>query len=269
MLNLFIYNTVISVRINSILTNFHVVATFFMRNVMKKLYEKWTGREADRELFRDLLRLAMPIIFYAPVYMIWFIYIEHHTFAHYSIIHTKIDDLIPFNEIFVIPYYTWFVYVSLGLLFFMFSFDVDDYYRNFFFLATGMTIFLVVSTLFPNMHYLRPAVFPRDNIFTSLVQVIYSHDTPTNLWPSIHVYNSIGTMIAVHRSKRFNNVGKIISDFIGISIIVSTLFIKQHSVYDVITAFIMATIFYIVFYQTSILDSFCTRQEERLAVRYN
>ena len=236
---------------------------------MKKFYENWTGRTVDRDLVRDLFRLALPVLFYAPMYMLWFIYLEKHTFAHYSVIHTKVDDLIPFNELFVIPYYVWFLYVSVTLAFFLFSFDVEDYYKNFFFLATGMTIFLVISTLFPNMHHLRPVQFPRDNFLTSLVAVIYSHDTASNLWPSIHVYNSIGTMIAVHHSRRFNKVGKGISDFIGISIILSTMFIKQHSVYDVITAFIMAIIFYLIFYHTSVLESFCTKQEQRVAIRYN
>ena len=108
-----------------------------------------------------------------------------------------------------------------------------------------------------------------DNIFTHLVAVIYRTDTSANLWPSIHVYNSLGTMIAIHHSKRFNKTGRIVGDFIGISIILSTMFIKQHSVYDVITAFIMATIFYILFYHTSLLENFCTRQEERVAIRYN
>lgn len=236
---------------------------------MKKLYERWTGRTVDRDLGRDLLSLAMPIFVYAPIYMIWFIYIEKHTFAHYSIIHTAVDDVIPFLEVFVIPYYMWFLYVSLVLLFFMFSFDVEDYIKNFTFLATGMTVFLIVSTLFPNMHQLRPMVMPRDNIFTHLVGIIYSTDTSANLWPSIHVYNSIGTMIAIHHSKRFNRIGRIIGDFIGISIILSTMFIKQHSVYDVITAFIMAIIFYLLFYHTSLLEGFCTRQERRVAIRYN
>ena len=236
---------------------------------MKKKYEKWTGRTVDKAWMADILHLALPILIYAPIYMIWFIAIEKHTFSHYSIIHTAIDDIIPFNEIFVIPYYMWFLYVSLTLLFFMFSFDVEDYYKNFIFLATGMTVFLVVSTLFPNMHHLRPVVMPRDNVLTHLVQMIYRTDSPANLWPSIHVYNSLGTMIAVHHSKRIKRTGKIISDFIGISIILSTMFIKQHSVYDVITAFIMATIFYIVFYHTALLENFCSRQEEKVAVRYN
>ena len=236
---------------------------------MKKKYEKWTGRTVDRAMFGDILHLALPILIYAPIYMIWFIAIEKHTFSHYSIIHTAIDDMIPFTEIFVIPYYTWFLYVSLTLLFFLLSFDVEDYYKNFIFLATGMTVFLVVSTLFPNMHHLRPIVMPRDNVFTHLVQLIYNTDSSANLWPSIHVYNSLGTMIAVHHSRRCGRTAKIVSDVIGISIILSTMFIKQHSVYDVITAFIMATICYIVFYHTALLENFCSRQEERVAVRYN
>ena len=236
---------------------------------MKNLYERWTGRELNKETGRDILKLAMPIFVYAPIYLYWFVYIEKHKFAHYAVIHTVIDDYIPFLEVFIIPYYMWFLYVSLTLLFFMFSFDIEDYYKNFFFLATGMTVFLVISTLFPNMHQLRPAVMPRDNIFTHLVQIIYSTDTPTNLWPSIHVYNSIGTMIAVHHSKRFNKTGTVIMDIIGILIILSTLFVKQHSFYDVITAFIMAIIFYLFFYHTAILENFCSRQEARLAVRYN
>ena len=236
---------------------------------MKKFYEEWTGRKLCKETRMDLLKLAMPILVYVPIYMSWFVCIEKHKFSHYAIIHTVIDDYIPFVEEFIIPYYLWFAYVSLTLMFFMLSFDVEDYYKNLFFLTTGMTIFLVISTLFPNMHNLRPVVMPRDNIFTDLVKIIYTSDTPSNLWPSIHVYNSIGTMVAVHHSKRFGKRGTIIMDIIGWSIILSTLFVKQHSFYDVTTAFIMAIIFYILFYHTSLLENFCIKQEEKIAVRYN
>ena len=94
---------------------------------MKKKYEAWTGRTVDKGMLGDLLHLAMPILIYAPIYMIWFIAIERHTFSHYSIIHTAVDDMIPFNEIFVLPYYAWFLYVSVTLMFFMLSFDIEDY----------------------------------------------------------------------------------------------------------------------------------------------
>ena len=236
---------------------------------MKKFYERWAGRPLNKETAADLLRLSMPILFYAPFYLLWFIWIENHRFSHYAVIHTALDDHIPFIEAFIIPYYMWFAYVSLTLLYFMFSFEVEDYYKNFFFLATGMTIFLIISTLFPNMHHLRPVVMPRDNIFTHLVQFIYASDTPTNLWPSIHVYNSIGSMIALQHSRKVSRTGKIVGHIIGVSIILSTVFVKQHSVYDVLTAFIMAIIFYYVFYHTSLVENYCKKREERVAFRYN
>ncbi len=221
------------------------------------------------ETVRDVFRLGIPVLIYLPIYLLWFFTIEKHTFSHYAVIHTAVDDIIPFVEVFIIPYYMWFFYVVVVTGSLLVSLDVEDYYKNFFFLATGMTIFLIISSLFPNMHQLRPAVMPRDNVLTDMVKLIYASDTPANLWPSIHVYNSIGSMIAVHHSRRFTKRGKIISDIIGVSVILSTVFVKQHSVYDVITAIIMAVIFYILFYHTTLLENYCKRREEKVAVRYN
>ena len=56
-----------------------------------------------------------------------------------------------------------------------------------------------------------------------------------------------------------------LTTIIGISIILSTLFIKQHSVYDVITAFIMAIVFYLVYYHTPLLEGFCNKQMQKVA----
>lgn len=217
---------------------------------------------------RELLRLAMPIIMYVPIYLIWFKAIENHRFSHYALIHTVLDDKIPFCEIFIIPYYAWFIYVAAVMLYFLFNMEVEVYYKNYMFLVTGMTLFLIISTLFPNMHQLRPDVMPRDNVFTHMIALLYKADTPTNLWPSIHVYNSLGTMIAVRNSKKIGKVGKILSDIMGVLIILSTMFIKQHSIYDVVTAFFMAIIFYLAFYHSTIVESFCKKREEKLAYRY-
>ena len=217
---------------------------------------------------RELLRLAMPIIMYVPIYLIWFKAIENHRFSHYALIHTVLDDKIPFCEIFIIPYYAWFIYVAAVMLYFLFNMEVEVYYKNYMFLVTGMTLFLIISTLFPNMHQLRPDVMPRDNVFTHMIALLYKADTPTNLWPSIHVYNSLGTMIAVRNSKKIGKIGKILSDIMGVLIILSTMFIKQHSIYDVVTAFFMAIIFYLAFYHSTIVETFCKKREEKLAYRY-
>ena len=165
-----------------------------------------------------------------------------------------IDDYIPFCEVFVIPYMLWFAYVAVVVLYFLLK-DKTDYYRVCAFLATGMTIFLVISTLWPNGHHLRLGEFPRDNIFTRMVASLWKTDTPTNLWPSIHVYNSIGAHIAIAKSKHFENRKgiRIASFILATSIILATVFIKQHSVFDVLTAFALSAIMYLVIYRYDLI----------------
>lgn len=195
-------------------------------------------------------RHAIPLIVYGIIYLTWFCHLEKTVTKQYTVIHMALDDYIPFCEVFVIPYFLWFAYVATVVLYFFFK-DKNDYYRTCIFLFTGMTIFLIISTLWPNGHHLRPYTMPRDNVFTHLVEKLYHTDTPTNLWPSIHVYNSLGAHFAIIRSKHFENRKgiRIASFILAVSIILSTMFIKQHSVFDVLTAFGLAAIMYLVVYR--------------------
>lgn len=159
------------------------------------------------------------------------------------------DDKIPFVEIFVIPYFLWFLYVAGAVIYFLLK-NKDEYYRLCIFLFVGMTVFLIVSTVYPNGHYLRPGSFERDNIFTAMVAHLYQMDTPTNLFPSIHVYNSIGVNIAVWHCENFRKKKgiRLGSALLMISIILSTMFLKQHSVFDVITGIAFAACMYTLVY---------------------
>ena len=185
------------------------------------------------------------VLLYMFIYFPWFGYLEKHITTHFNPIHMAVDDHIPFIEYFIVPYLLWFVYVVYAVLYFFFQ-NKSDYYKLCAFLFIGMTVFLAVSTLYPNGHYLRPAVFERNNIFTALVRGLYAADTPTNLFPSIHVYNSLGVHFAICNSKNFqtNKLAKGGSFVLMASIILSTMFLKQHSVFDVITAFVMAALMY-------------------------
>lgn len=200
---------------------------------------------------------AVPLAIYGIIYLAWFHHLEQTVTSHYRVIHVALDDHIPFFEVFVIPYMLWFAYVAVVIMYFFFR-DKDDYFRTCTFLFTGMTVFLLVSTLWPNGHHLRPNTMPRDNIFTWLVSVLYKADTPTNLWPSIHVYNSLGCHIAVMRSQHLakHKGVRIGSLILCISIIMSTMLIKQHSVFDVATAFIMAAVMYGIVYRSDVLINF-------------
>lgn len=189
------------------------------------------------------------ILSYLIIYQIWFIYVERTVTRRFHIVHTALDDYIPFVEIFIVPYLLWFGYVAFAIAWFFFK-DVQDYYKLCIFLFVGMTVFLIVSTVYPNGHYLRPRVFERDNVFISMVKGLYMIDTPTNLFPSIHVYNSLGVHLAVMHSEKLKEKKWVRrgSFIMMLSIIASTMFLKQHSVFDVVTGCVMALVMYTLVY---------------------
>lgn len=203
------------------------------------------------------------ILSYFVIYLVWFAYVEKTVTTHFHVIHVALDDYIPFCEYFVIPYFLWFAYVAWGVAYFAFK-NKTEYYKLCGFLFTGMTIFLIISTIYPNGHYLRPYYFTHHNFCTMLCDILYSTDTATNLFPSIHVYNSIAVHLAVMQSEEFKHrkTAKILSGILMFSIILSTMFIKQHSAFDVATAIILSYIMYRIIYARK-----WKRPERRLAAR--
>lgn len=139
---------------------------------------------------------AVPLLVYMVIYLVWFGWLEKNNTKNYWVIHMPADDYIPFCEVFVIPYLLWFVYVA-AVVIYLFLNDKQEYYKACGFLFTGMTLFLMISTFWPNGHNLRPAAIPRDNVFTELISILWRADTPTNLWPSIHVFNSMGAHFGI------------------------------------------------------------------------
>lgn len=209
-------------------------------------------------------KLSLIMLFYAAIYFPWFIYLENRILPprEFTWIHMQIDDYIPFCEYFVIPYFIWFIYVFSVLLTCLFT-DSKEYLHNCAFLFTGMTIFLIVSTLFPNAHRLRPQEFVDSNIFTAMVGRLYRIDTASNLFPSIHVFNSIGAHLAVTHNEILKHKKwlRYSSLIICVSIILSTVFLKQHSVFDVLTAFAMAFVLYPIVYK---VDYASLRERRRI-----
>jgi len=202
---------------------------------------------------------------YFIFYMICFHILEKRV-TTYHIIYSPIDGHIPFIEAFIVPYLLWFPYIAAVVLYLFFT-NKNDFYQSCIFLFSGMTIFLIVSAVYPNGDLLRPSTFPRNNIFTSLVKMVYAADTPTNILPSIHVFNSIGVYIAIARNevlganKRIRYSALVLS----ILIILSTVFVKQHSVIDVVSGCVMACVLYFVVYNREMLTVESGQLEKRKA----
>ena len=187
---------------------------------------------------------------YGIFYLIVFFMLESRQ-ASYQVIYSPLDDLIPFCEYFIIPYVLWFVFMAATVVYFMFINDsVEEYRKLVSMLGTGMTVFLLVSFVAPNCHELRSTLPQDGNIFVKAVKVLYAIDTPTNLLPSIHVFNTLACYTAITNNERCLQ-SKVIhygSKILSILIVLSTVFLKQHSVIDVSIAFLFFGICYGLFY---------------------
>lgn len=161
------------------------------------------------------------------------------------IIHTRLDEKIPFCEFFIIPYLSWFLYVGIILFYTTYTWQGSDSFRKAVIgMVTGTVIFLAVSFLYPNMQDLRPEIFERDNFFVSAVRWLYQIDTPTNVLPSLHVYVSMMMhSIVIHDTNlKKSRVICSVSMVWASLIIMSTMLLKQHSVVDVVMAAVLQSI---------------------------
>lgn len=185
------------------------------------------------------------ILCYAFIYIPWFLYLENNVTSNYYVLHTKFDDWIPFNEYFIIPYFLWFIYVAGTILYFFFT-NKQDYYRLCAYLFTGMTISLMICTIFPNGTDLRTVVDPNKNIWSAMTAWLQTADTSTNIFPSIHVFNAIGVHISIIKSQALQHIPfmRAGSFILMISVCMSTVSLKQHSIVDVAGSMLMAYLLY-------------------------
>ncbi len=212
-------------------------------------------------------RRTAEVLRYCVFYLLAFGMLERRQVVPY-IIHTRFDDLIPFCEYFVVPYLLWFFFVGATLVWFgLFQQSELEYRsltRN---LAFGCTVFLITSLLFPNGQDLRP-VLAGDNVFERLVMTLYRTDTSTNVFPSIHVFNSVACCTAVLRNSRLSRIKMVSFSTVTltVSIILATVFLKQHTVVDVVGALLLNLFTDRMFYRKAGIPSSAPVWNRRLGV---
>lgn len=201
--------------------------------------------------FLKAYKHGLVLVVFGVFYMMAFQYLEQRTVYGYHVVHTVFDDLIPFCEYFIVPYLLWFPYMAAAVIYFIFfNKNKHEYYQLVRNLIMGMSIFLIVSFIYPNIQHLRPTEFAKDTIFTRLVAQLYRTDTPTNILPSIHVFNSLAIHLALNSCEALREKKKIrcASLILTILIVLSTMFLKQHTVIDVCLGATLALFGAVVFY---------------------
>lgn len=183
-----------------------------------------------------------------PIYGLVFLLLERGLKLDYTYVACSFDNKIPFCEWFVIPYYLWFVFIA-GMLVYTAFFDISAFKRYMLFIMVTYSVTCVIYVVFPNAQGLRPVTFERDNILVDIVKTLYSFDTNTNVCPSLHVVGSFAVMFAAFDTERFKTPLWRIFFFVSAVIIsLSTVFLKQHSIIDVIAGLALCTVAYPVCY---------------------
>ena len=191
------------------------------------------------------------LVLYMLIHLAWYFLDEHFIGADYPglhIMHCALDDKIPFCAWFIFPYLSWFLYMAIpGIWFYLHEKPVFEKYVLT--LECGWFVCMLINTVYPNGQLLRPTSYP-DNIAGDLVALIQTADTPTNVFPSMHIVGALGIAVALFKSEKLRKKTglQIFSVLLCISICMATMFLKQHSAVDVMGALVVFIITYFFVY---------------------
>lgn len=203
-------------------------------------YRAFSLKKINAPEYRHMWLLAI-----WPVYLSRYFLIENwNPAASYHAIHCPLDDVIPFCEGFLVFYVLWYVCI-FGIHLYTLLFDIDTFKRYSKFLGISITISTAIYLLYPSCQNLRPEIFPRNNGLTKIVGLLYAVDTNTNVFPSEHAIGALAVLAAVINTESLRSPGKIVFfTVLAVLISLSTVFLKQHSILDVLAALPICAVAY-------------------------
>ena len=203
---------------------------------LKKPVVDYTKIRLNNITSKEYRHIWLCITFWAVFATLFTLEEKVFTWQTFHPVHCFLDDIIPFNEWFVIPYMYWFVFIT-GMFVYTMLYDIKIYKRFQLYMAITYFTALITYLIYPTCQELRPIVFERDNILTWVASQVYSSDTSTNVCPSIHVMGACAVWSASMYIDRFRKIGwRMFYGITTILICMSTVFMKQHSVIDVFCA---------------------------------
>lgn len=148
-----------------------------------------------------------------------------------------VDQMIPLVSPFVLVYVLAFLQWAIG--FYMIAREGDTLCKRF---VGGeliaKSICAIIFIIYPTM-MARPVLVGTD-IFTRGLGLLYSMDTATNLFPSIHILDSYLVARASFKMKKVGKGYRVVMAIAFLLITMSVVFIKQHTVIDIIGGILVA-----------------------------
>lgn len=180
-------------------------------------------------------------LLYLPAYLLYFGILELFPPTEVHLIECPLDSLIPQIPAFFIPYALWWGLFPGALVWALFKDTKEQFLKLSFVLFGGYTVCLIVYTVYPNGIQIREELTGHD-LFSFALRVLRSLDPPINVCPSMHVSSTVAIMFSGLRTKTLKLRGKCILSLVSVLIILATLFIKQHSVIDVLLGILLSLV---------------------------
>ena len=152
------------------------------------------------------------------------------------------DAWFPFVKEFIYVYDSW--YPFLVFVWILFFFSDREKYKDFF--VTSVLTMIVANVIFlvyPTT--ITRASFAVSGVTSWFLNLTYMLDTPLNCMPSMHCMFCFTTIFGLMFSKVKLKYKIPICGYL-VLIILSTMFVKQHVIADVVSAFIIASCCYFI-----------------------
>ena len=175
-----------------------------------------------------------------PIINVCYLLLNNNHRGVFTII-TGIDRNIPFIKAFIIPYLLWYPYVFLVLMYLCMN-DLNTYYKTIISIDIGLVVCYVAYFFFQTT-VPRPELYGND-LLIKLTELVYRFDKPFNCFPSIHVLTCYLVIKGINFQNNHNILSKFLVYSISIIIILSTLFVKQHVIMDLISAIVIGELIF-------------------------
>ncbi len=194
-----------------------------------------------RSLFKKL-----PHIYYLAGLLILsgLYFVASRLIVNPTVVHLTLDDVIPFVPAFIIPYILWYLYIPLLFILTCLK-STRAFDQMCVSVYSGMLFCIIIFFVFPTAIDFRPEV-SGNSVLLRLCGIIFAIDQPFNVFPSLHCFESVCVhLVAFRQTSLSKRTGWRIASAIFASLIcASTVFVKQHSVVDVVGGVLLAFVAY-------------------------
>lgn len=165
----------------------------------------------------------------------------------YHLIGSSIDNMLPYIPEFIYFYMIWYPFEFYSL-YLVYKNDKSNYINTIISLIISFVIMHLIFIIYPTIVDIRPNIDSFNSITTLILYIAFKADTPpVNCFPSGHCILCFIMVFSILKSQNITWKNKSILIIINTLIILSTLFVKQHVIIDVIGALIISFIsFYVI-----------------------